>query len=452
MKKTDILIIGGSAAGFVAATTSKLNNPEKNVLLIRKEEKVMIPCGIPYIFGTIGSTDKNILPDAGLEKAGVNLKIDEVIELNCNAKKCTTKDGSVFEFDKLIIATGSNPVKPGWLNGTDLENVFTIPKDKVYLSEFQHKIEELKNIVVVGAGFIGVEIADELQKAGKNITLIEKLPNILSLAFDKELAEEAETILKEKGINLITGTGIKGIKGEGKVEGVILENGEELQADAVVLSMGYKPNSKLATACGLVVNEKGFIKVDEYMRTENTDIFAIGDCAEKKDFFTRKTSTIMLASTACAEARIAGMNLYKLSILKTFGGTIAIYSTAIGDTSFSTAGLTESQAEKEGFNIVTGVFEGIDKHPGTLPGTHKQKVMLIASKESGTILGGEIVAGISGGELINVIGFAISNKMTLSSLLTSQIGTHPLLTASPAAYPLIKAAEMAYKKRHFIRE
>jgi len=447
MEKTDILIIGGSAAGFVAATKSKLNNPDKDVLLIRKEEQVMIPCGIPYIFGTVGTTDKNILPDTGLIKAGINLKIDEVVELNCNLKRCKTKDGSEIEFEKVIIATGSAPVKPAWLNGAHLKNVFTIPKNKVYLSEFQQDITELKNIVVVGAGFIGVELADELNKAGKNVTLIEKLPNILSLAFDKELTNEAETILKERGINLVTGTGIKVIKGAEKVGGVLLENGEELPADAVVLSMGYKPNSKLAVKCGLPVNEKGFIKVDEYMRTENTDVFAIGDCAEKKDFFTRKTSTTMLASTACAEARIAGMNLYKLSILKTFGGTIAIYSTAIGDTSFSTAGLTENQAKKEGFDIITGVFEGIDKHPGTLPGTHKQKIILIASKDNGTILGGEIIAGNSGGELINVIGFAIINKMTLGSLLTAQIGTHPLLTASPAAYPLIKAAEMAYKKR-----
>lgn len=446
MKKTDILIIGGSAAGFVAATTSKLNHPEKDVLLVRKEEKVMIPCGIPYIFGTVGTTERNILPDAPLTKAGINLEIAEVTELSCDKKKCRTKDGSEIKFDKLIIATGSEPVKPKWLNGAQLKNVFTIPKNKVYLDGLKKDVENLKNIVVVGAGFIGVELADELKKAGKNVTLIEKLPNILSLAFDKELAEDAESILKEQGINLIAGTGIKEIRGNGKVGGVLLENGEELAADAVVLSMGYQPNSKLAIKCGLAVNEKGFIKVDEYMRTGNTDVFAIGDCAEKKDFFTRKTNTTMLASTACAEGRIAGMNLYKLSVLKTFGGTIAIYSTAINGTSFSTAGLTEQQAKKEGFDIVTGVFEGIDKHPATLPSAHKQKIILIASKDNGTILGGEIIAGNSGGELINIIGFAITNKLTLSALLTSQIGTHPLLTASPAAYPLIKAAEMAYRK------
>jgi len=447
MKKTEILIIGGSAAGFVAASTAKLNNPDKEVLLIRKEDKVMIPCGIPYIFGTTGSSDKNVLPDAGLEALGVNIKVTEVINLNCKLKQCETKAGETFSFEKLIIATGSTPIKPNWLKGADLQNVFTIPKSKVYLDKFQAEITELNNIVVVGAGFIGVETADELKKLGKNVTLIEKLPNILSLAFDKEFGIEAENILKERGLNLITGTGIREIKGDGVISAVILESGEEVITDAVVLSMGYAPNTELAKECGLQINEKGFIKVDEYMRTDVADVFAIGDCAEKKDYFTRKTNTTMLASTACAEARIAGMNLYKLSTLKTFGGTIAIYSTAIGETSFSTAGLTENQAIQEGFNIVTGIFQGIDRHPGSLPGTHKQTVKLIASKDSGTLLGGEIVGGLSSGELINAIGLAIENKMTLSSILTSQIGTHPLLTASPAGYPLIKAAEMAFIKK-----
>lgn len=444
--KTDILVIGGSASGFVAASIAKINYPKKEILLIRMEETVMIPCGIPYVFGTIGSTDKNILPDNGLKKAGITIKIGEVIKLECKEKKCETAKGEIINFEKLIIATGSKPVKPSWLKGAEKQNVFTIPKNKSYLDKMQGEMNALKNIVVIGAGFIGVEIADELNKAGKNVSLVEKLPKILSLAFDTEFSVVAEDILKERGLNLLTDTGVKEIYGNGKVEGVVFENGETLETDAVVLSMGYRPNTILAEACGLELNDKGFIVVDEYMRTGIKDVFAVGDCAEKKDYFTRKTGTTMLASTACTEARVAGMNLYNLSTLKTFGGTIAVYSTSIGDTAFSTAGLTEKFAKEEEFEIVTGTFEGIDRHPGGLPGSHKQTVKLIASKDSGTLLGGEIMGGLSSGELINVIGLAIENKMTLNSLLTTQIGTHPLLTASPAGYPLIKAAEMAYKK------
>jgi pyruvate/2-oxoglutarate dehydrogenase complex dihydrolipoamide dehydrogenase (E3) component len=227
------------------------------------------------------------------------------------------------------------------------------------------------------------------------------------------------------------------------VKNVLLEDGKKLDADAVVLTMGYVPNSQLALKSGLKLNEKGFVKVDEYLRTSEPDVFAVGDCAEKKDYFTRKTSTTMLASTACGEARVVGLNLYKLSTPKSFGGTIAIYSTVIGDTAFATAGLTETMANRENYEIVTGVFEGPDKHPGALPGMHKQMIKLIASKDTRTILGGEIMGGFSSGELVNVVGLAIENKMTISSLLISQIGTHPLLTGSPVGYPLIKAAEMA---------
>lgn len=446
MKKTDVLVIGGSAAGFVAATTSKLCFPNKGVVMVRKEEIVMIPCGIPYIFGTTGSSDKNVLPDMALKNAGVEIVIDEITELNCKEKICKSSKGESFAFEKLIIATGSIPVKPNWLKGANLENVFVIPKNKNYLDGLQGDIDSFEDIVVVGAGFIGVEVADELKKLGKNVSLIEKQNQILPAAFDIEIAEEAEVIIKERGIKVIKGLGIAEVYGDNKVHGIVLENNEKIKADAVILSMGYSPNNELAQKCGINLNTKGFITVDEYMRTEIKDVFAIGDCAEKRDFFTRKINNTMLASTACAEARVAGMNLFKLSTLKTFGGTIAIYSTSVGESSFSTAGLTEKMAIEEGFDIVTGVFQGVDRHPGGLPGAHKQIVKLIASRECGTLLGAEIIGGVSGGELINVAGILIQNKMTISSILTSQIGTHPLLTASPAGYPLIKAAEMVWKQ------
>jgi len=208
--------------------------------------------------------------------------------------------------------------------------------------------------------------------------------------------------------------------------------------------MGYKPNSTLAADSGLTISKAGFICVDEYMRTEDKDVFAVGDCAEKHNFVTRKPCPVMLASTACAEARIAGMNLFGLSAIKTFSGTISIFATAIGSNGFGVAGLTESMALAEGFEIVTGAFEGMDRHPGSLADTHKQYVKLIVGKESGVILGGEVAGGLSTGELTNTIGIIIQNRMTINSLLISQIGSHPLLTASPAGYPLIKAAEAAY--------
>jgi len=445
MKKTDVLVIGGSATGLAAAMTAKSNYPDKNVTVIRKEEKVMIPCGIPYIFGTVGSSDNNILPDEGLVKLGVDIMVDEVLEVDAKTKTCKTKSGEELMYDKLIIGTGSLPAVPSWLKGTDLKNVFTIPKNKDCLDQIQQKLQDLQKIVVIGAGFIGVEVSDELNKIGKDVTLVEILPNILGATFDDEFTLEAETILTQRGVKIKTNCGIEEIIGDGKVSQVRLKNGEVMDADAVILSLGYLPNTELAKNMGLGLNAFGFIKADQYRRTSIPDVFAAGDCAEKVDFATGKLSKIMLASTACTEARTAGLNLYELNTFSAFRGTVGIYATCIGETAFGVAGLIEKHAINEGFKVITGTFTGVNRHPGKISDAHKETVKLIVSKQSGVILGGEVLGGKCAGELTNAMGIAIQNHMTVHDLLMIQIGTQPLLTASPAGYPLIKAAEVIAK-------
>lgn len=449
MKQVDVLVIGGSAAGIVAATTSRNFYPEKQVALIRKEEKVLVPCGIPYIFGTLHSSDKNVVPDMVLENSNIDLIIGEALTVDQENKICTLADQTQISFDKLIFATGSSPIHPQWLEGTGLENVFFIPKEKGYLDKEAKAFAGCDKVVVIGGGFIGVEMADELIKSGKDVTIVELLPHVLSLAFDEEIASRAENALIKRGVKIICGKKVKKILGEGKMcAGVLLDDGDIIETDAVILSVGYSPNSNIAQKAGLAINKMGFIKVDEYMRTEHPDIFAVGDCAEKFSFITRTPKRTMLASTACAEARIAGMNLFKLSTIRSFHGTISIFCTAIGEDAFGAAGVTEDLAKERGFDVITGLFEGIDSHPGSLPDTHSQIVKLIASKDSGIILGGEVFGGKSVGELTNLIGFIVQNKMTVEGILTSQIGTHPLLTGPPTAYPLIKAAEVIAIKRH----
>lgn len=448
MRKIDVLIVGGGASGLQGAITTKSTYPQKEVVLIRKEEKVLIPCGIPYIFGTLEDSNKNILPDKLLTSAGVEIVIDEVVDIKVDDHAVHTKEGEVFIYNKLILALGSIPTRPKWLKGAELENVFTIPKNKVYLDAMVQKISTAKNIVVIGAGFIGVEVSDELNKKDFNVTLVEIEKTILNKAFDEEFGKIAQEHLKERGVNLVTGAGVSEIIGkDGKVTHIILSTGEKLEADAVVLSMGYVPNTAIAAKAGIELNEFGFIRTCEYMRVIpcSNDIVAVGDCAEKRDFVTRKVDRTMLASTGCAEARTAGMNLFTLSPCKPFTGTIAIYSTAIGEHAFGTAGITEIRAIQEDFAIMSGSFTGMDTHPGNLSHSHKQTVKLIVATDCGMILGGEVYGGYSTGELTNAIGFLIQNRVTVKALLTMQIGTQPLLTGSPAGYPLIKAAEVIVK-------
>ncbi len=439
-------MVGGGPAGSLAAMTGKTSYPDKAFAIMSNEIHSMVPCGIPYIFGTLNGVEKNLLPSDRLTKAGIDVINGELTSIDKEARVCEMADGTKVGYDRLVLAIGSYPVVPKWLKGADLANVHVIKKEKEYLETLFKSLDKLKTIVVVGGGFIGVEIADELNKMGKDVTVVEVLPHILGLAFDKDLATEIEKIVVQRGVKVRTGVGVKQILGSGKVESVLLQNDEKLGADAVILAMGYRPNTAVAERSKIPVNEMGFIRVDEYMRTEDPNIFAVGDCAEKRDFSTRKVSGLMLASTASTEARIAGMNLYGLSVVKTFRGTIAIFSTAIGDHGFGSAGLTETVARREGFEIVTGLFDGVDKHPSTLPGVHRQLIKLVVARDSGAVLGGEVLSGSSAGELVNLIGFMIQNRMTVDMVLSSQIGTHPLLTAPPTAYPLIKAAENAARK------
>lgn len=149
----------------------------------------------------------------------------------------------------------------------------------------------------------------------------------------------------------------------------------------------------------------------------------------------------MLASTACTEARILGRNLFSLNQFKTLQGTLPIFLTIIGNTGFGAAGMTEKQAQNQNLNVITGIAQGIDRHPGTFDSTRLQLVKLIADRSTGLIIGGEVIGGPSAGELLNVIGLAIQNKMSIHSLYAMQLGTHPLLTGSPGGYTIIKAAE-----------
>ncbi|AEX85570.1 pyridine nucleotide-disulfide oxidoreductase [Marinitoga sp. 1135] len=444
--KYDIIVIGGSAAGLVAAMTSKKIYKDKKVLVIKKLDKELVPCGIPYIFHTLGGVEKDYMGIEEKFKAmGIDLLIDEVIDGDAEKKTISTKSGKTFEYEKLIIATGSTPFRAP-IPGNELENVLTIPKDHFYLETVHEKLKDAKNVVIIGGGFIGVEVADEIKKAGKNVTLIEARDYLLPASFDKDFGEIAREEIESDNVKVLLNSKVKEIAGNGKVEKVVLDGGEEIPADVVILATGYKPNVEIGKKMGLKITDLGYIETDDYMRTSVADIYAAGDCVQHKDYFTGKPSRLMLASAAVFDARIAASNLYKLRVLRTNKGSLNAYSTVIGGKAFAAAGITEAVAKQEGFDIVVGKAEVMDRHPGKFADASKIVLKLIFSKESGLLLGAQMAGGKSIGEMINIISLAIQKEVTVQDIMTMQIGTHPLLTAAPTVYPLSVAAEQAFSQ------
>ncbi len=441
MRKTDLLVIGGSAGGILSATTArKAYGNNFDITLIRDTEAVIVPCGIPYIYGTLHDTNKNIIPDAILVDANINLIIDQVLQINKEEKTVITKGNEVISYKKLILATGSLPIIPTFIPGYDLENVFAILKDKDYLHTILEKTQSAKNVAVIGGGFIGVEFAEQIQQLGKNVALIEMADACLWQAFDKNFSDDIETLLKKNGIQVMTSTKVKKFIGQKAVEAVELENGRTIPADLVILGLGVKPNGKLAKEAGIEVNSRGAIRVDQYTRTSDSNIFAVGDCAEKNCFFTGKDVPVLLASTAAMEAKIAGCNAFHLRLVRANKGTISAFSTKIFGRTYAAAGITESRARQEEFSIMVGEFSTMDRHPGSLPGAQKVNIKLIFSNCSGIILGAQISGGDTAAEMINILSLAIQKGITATELNTFQVATHPLVSASPIAYPINAAA------------
>jgi NADH oxidase (H2O2-forming) len=438
MEKHELVIVGGSAAGIQVAMCTQKHHNMKDILVIRMEEKVMVPCGIPYIYGTLGAVDKNIMPDKLLGDA--KLKIGEAVSINRKAKIVKLKNGEEIGYNKLVLATGSSPLKPP-IEGIDKKRVWFAWKNTDYLEELAKAIDGVGDIVVIGGGFIGLEFADECRKRGHKITVVELLEHCLQLVCSTDLCIRAEEAMQENGITLITGNGVKSIDGAEKAESVTLQDGKKIPCDMVIIGIGVVANVKLAKDAGLEIGPTGGIKVDEFQRTADPDIFAVGDCAEKYSFFNGLPVPVRLASVATREGKIAAANLFQPQWRNI--GTIGVFSTILGGTALAMAGLTDKKARELGYDVVIGEAQAASKHPGTLPDAHPMKVRLAFERRSGKILGGCACCTHAVGEVANMIAAAIVNQMTMEQIAMFPMGTHPWLTASPLAYQFTDAASNA---------
>jgi NADPH-dependent 2,4-dienoyl-CoA reductase/sulfur reductase-like enzyme len=443
MAKADIVVLGGSAAGITAAITARRHHPDKRILLVRREQQVPIPCGIPYIFGTLGSPEKNLIPDSVLETNRIDLLIAEATKIDRELHRLLTSEGDI-QYERLVLATGSRPTRPP-IPGVDLDGVFAILKDVEHLRLLQQRLQQAKNVVIIGGGFIGIEFADEIKKIdGKTVTVLELAANCLSLSYDPEFCAEMEDLLRSRGITVRTSAAVDQILGNGCVAAVQLKDGSSVPADLVILGIGVRSNVELAKDAGLRIGPTGGVAVDRTMQTSAPSIFACGDCAEKISFFGGQPSPLKLASIAQLEARIAGANVFGLR--RESDGTLGVWSTVVGELAMGTAGLTESVAKDRGYEVVCSTVETPNRHPGGMPGAAPMKVKLVFESHSHVLIGGQVRGNASVGEMINVIAACVQKRMTAEDIAMFQMGTHPALTASPIVYPLVNAAELALSR------
>jgi NADPH-dependent 2,4-dienoyl-CoA reductase/sulfur reductase-like enzyme len=448
MKKYDVVIIGGGPAAIVTGVTIKKFFKDKSVLMIKEESDGLVPCGIPYIFHLLGNdAEKNKMGPKPFIDLGGEVIVETVSAVNKENKEVEMQSGKKISYEKLVFATGSTPVVPDFIPGYDLNNIFYIKKSFPYIKDLALKMGSFKKIVIVGGGFIGAEVAEQLAAENAGVTLIESEAFCFSKAFSPELSEIATEALKQTGVNVMTSSKVKELKGENNsVKKVVLEDGTEMDADAVIFSIGYRANSGLAREAGLELNRYGDIHVDQYGRTTVKDISAVGDCAQTFGFLTGRSDNIKLASTATAEARTLGHNIFGVRIKKCTAGTLGVFSTEINSLAMAAAGANEQNAGMAGIDLVSAKFSSPDRHPASLPGVSNLTVKLYASPVDGSILGEEAWGGCSAGEIINIISMAIQKSITVFELISFQVGTHPLLTSSPVNNPIIRAAEdIVYK-------
>jgi NADPH-dependent 2,4-dienoyl-CoA reductase/sulfur reductase-like enzyme len=449
MKNFDVVIIGGGPSGIVTAATAKKQHPDKSMLMIKQEGKGVVPCGIPYVFHELGDLEKNAMGPKPFVDQGGEVLVDTVSRVDTKARRVYLESGEQVGFEKLIFATGSSPIIPTFIKGHDFANgVEYVSKSYEQLARLKTKTDAAHKIIILGSGFTAVEMAEQLaQDETKEVHLVFRAQYCLHKSFSPDFAKQLDQTLRQTRIHLHAQCQIKEITGNnGQANGILLDDGRTLDADLVIIGMGFKSNSELAREAGLKINERDQIVVDNYLRTTADQVYAVGDCAQTLGFITGRTDNVMLASTAAAEARVLGYNLYKIRIKRNFPATLSVFSTELNGKAFASVGAIEQAAQAANIEYVIGEFSDVDRHPGTLPGTQPLAVKLVVMPICGQIIGGEISGGKVAGELINVLALAIQKHVTVYELLSFQIGTHPLLTTAPTKPVLIKAAEAAINK------
>jgi NADPH-dependent 2,4-dienoyl-CoA reductase/sulfur reductase-like enzyme/rhodanese-related sulfurtransferase len=410
-----ILVIGAVAAGTKAAAKIKRENPKADVVVVTKDEYISYAgCGLPYYIGGVIEEKRELVvktPEDFKLLTNIDVlikheatKIDKEAKV-VEVKDLTTGEMKKFSYDNLVIATGASPFVPP-IEGRDLEGVFPVRTvtDALAIRDLVDK-GEIKKAVIVGGGFIGLEVAENLHDRNVEVALVELIDHILP-PFDAEMALYAQNYMVDEGINIYTGEKVLSIVGEeGKVKKVITDK-REIEADLVIMSVGVRPNTGLATEIGVELGETRAIKVNEYMETNIKDIYSVGDCAETVNLITGKPAWYPMGSTANKMGRVAGINMAneeKDELRGVLGTTVV----KLFKLNAAKTGLSERDAKKAGYEVETVVVPANDK-AHYYPGYRQIITKLIVDKNTHKVLGAQVVGEGVVDKPIDIVATAIT--------------------------------------------
>lgn len=417
-----IIIIGGVAGGATAAARLRRLDEKAEIILFEKDEYVSYAnCGLPYhIGGSIQERDELFLqtPEGFKNRFEIDVRVkSEVIAINIERKSVAVRDlktGTEYEeeYDKLVISTGAKPIKPP-ISGIENKNIFSLRNvpDMDRIKSFVTE-KNAKSAVIVGAGFIGVEMAENLKELGVSVTIVEQADQVMGVV-DYPMAAMVHQYLRSRKINLLLKEKITAFDPDGEAVVVKTESQKSIPADMVILSIGVTPESDLAKEAGLEIGSLGGIKVNDYMQTSNVDVYAVGDAVEVRNLITGKPALIPLAGPANKQARAAADNII-MGNKRVYKGTIGTSIAKVFDMTVASAGASERLLSQEGIVYKTSISHA-GSHAGYYPGALPLTVKINFSPE-GKLLGAQVVGFDGVDKRIDLLAQVIRNGGTIYDL------------------------------------
>ena len=440
-----IVAIGCSGCGALAALMLKKLKPSLEVTIIREpqEKGLLTRCATPYICCGNVMVDSSYKDDSIFTEKGIRLVSVTAVGIDREKRTVTTSDGNTYPYDKLVLATGAKPVMPP-VSGVDLPGVFTLRTsgDAINILNWINS-KRVRDVVLLGAGAIGIEKAYLLSRKGIKVTLVETLGHIMPNILDPDMSEEVQIYMKEKGIQLRLNQKVIAIKGKDSTESVTLASGEKVNADMVVISAGARCNIELAKDAGLEQGKIG-LKVNQNLQTSDPDIYAGGDLIEYQSHVTGKLVLGQLRPNAVIAGRVIAKNILGFNLK--YPPLINSFCTKFFDKSIAGAGITELEAKKEGIEVVTAKEKSISKH-SMMRERKPYAIKLIFDRKSQKLVGGQIVSDAeSSVRYIDVMALAIRCGLKVLDLTTLRCAAQPELSPDPGKEPIALAAENAFDK------